>query len=194
MDSLRLVALDRRRLQDFEHLLSGREFNGCYCARWTTPSELWQERCRTRPHENLEHSSGRVRAGQSLGYLVVRESDGAVVAWTGAGPKTSFSLLKTEPGSRKGEWSADIWCVACLAVGRSFRSLGYAAEVVRLLVEAAREAGARSIEAYPIEPGSGDCAYRGERALYERLGFSVADTDREDSRTALRMEKALSGG
>ena len=193
MDLLRLNLLDKRRIQDFEHLLSGKEFNGCYCAAWTNFDETWDERCKTRPQENFEHTRNRVAARQHVGYLVIRDSDGAVVAWTGSGPKTSFPRLKERPGSRTGPFDASVWSIGCLAIGRSYRGLHYSRQIVEHLVEEAKRAGAKTIEAYPIEPSGDDNASRGSKAMYEALGFTVAAQEQEGTVSYLRMEKTLQG-
>lgn len=192
MDLLRLSLLDKRRIQDFEHLLSGKEFGGCYCAAWTNYDQTWDERCKTRPQENFEHTRNRVVARQHVGYLVIRDSDGAIVAWTGSGPKASFPRLKELAGSRATAAEEGIWSIGCLAIGRSYRGLGYSRQIVEALVEEARRAGARVIEAYPVEPAGDDNAYRGSKALYEALGFTVAGQEQEGSCSCLRMEKSLS--
>ncbi|MBI4425344.1 MAG: GNAT family N-acetyltransferase [Elusimicrobia bacterium] len=191
MDKLRLSALDKRRMQDFEHLLSGKEFGGCFCAAWTNFDETWDERCRARPQENLEHTRSRVLNRAHVGFLVIRDSDGAVVAWTGSGPKTSFPRLKERPGSRTGAWDDGVWAIGCLAIGRSYRGLGYARQIVEALVEEARLAGAKAVEAYPVEPAGDDTAFRGKRAMYEALGFTVAGQEQDGNYSMLRMEKRL---
>ncbi|PCI31352.1 MAG: hypothetical protein COB53_13355 [Elusimicrobia bacterium] len=193
MDELRLIPLDARRLQDFERLLSGKEFGGCYCAVWSNQDEQWAERCKERPHENLEHTSVRVRKGQHAGFLVARVADGAIVAWTGSGPKPAFPSLKDRPGSRLGTWSDSVWAVGCLAIGFANRGRHYAPEIVRLIVAEAISRGASSVEAYPIEPASEEGAYRGTRKLYEDLGFTVADGEPSGDLHAVRMVKTLEG-
>ena len=191
MDKLRLSKLDRRRMQDFEHLLSGKEFGGCYCAVWNNDGPDWAERCKSRPQENLEHTRALVSSGGHAGYLIIRDSDGAVVAWTGAGPKTGFPLLKQKPASRTGPWEDAVWAIACLAVARSFRGLGYTRQIIELVVEEARLAGAVAVEAYPSEPPNDDTAYRGERKLYETAGFLAAEQEADGAFQFLRMEKRL---
>lgn len=192
MDVLRLTPLDKRRLQAFEHLLSGKEFGGCYCALWSNHDATWEERCKTSPQENLEHTRAQVLSRKHVGYLVTRESDGATVAWSGSGPKSAFPYIKERPGSRGGSFDEGVWAIGCLAVGRSYRGLGYAKRIVEALVEEARQAGARTLEAYPVEPAGDDQAYRGTKAMYESLGFTVAGQDQEGGYTFLRMEKSLS--
>lgn len=188
--TLILHPLDQRTMNDFERLLSGQEFGGCYCAVWTNCDDQWEERCKNRPHENLEHTRVRVRRGEHVGFLVTRESDGAVVAWTGSGPKTGFPRLKKSPGARKGP-AESVWAIGCLSVGFSFRGQGYVRKIVDLLVAEAAAAGAESIEAYPVEPPEESAAYRGDRKLYAAAGFTVADEDEQDGKKVLRMVKKI---
>jgi GNAT superfamily N-acetyltransferase len=191
MDELRLTPLDKRHMHDFEHLLSGKEFGGCYCAAWSNFDDTWEERCKTRPQENLEHTRNRVARREPVGFLVIRDSDGAVVGWTGSGPKTSFPRLKERPGSRTGAWDDTVWSIGCLAIGRSYRGLHYSRRICEAVIEEARRAGAKTLEAYPIQPSGDDQAYRGTREMYEALGFTVAGQEQEGSYAHLRMEKAL---
>lgn len=190
MDTLKLVRLDKRRMGDFERLHARKEFRGCYCAVWTAHGPDWDERCLQRPTENLEHVRSRVVEGAHVGYLAIREEDGAVVGWAGAGPKSSFPLLAQRPASRQGE-SEGTWSVVCLSVPFPCRGLGYAGRIVELLVEEARRAGVRRVEAYPVEPADERQAQRGSRKFYEALGFTVAGEESEGEVRHLRMEKAL---
>lgn len=177
MGELKLARLDRRRIGDFERLLTGREFGGCFCAFWDNAGPDWEPRCKERPRENFEDTRRRVIAGEQKGFLALREMDGAVVGWTGAGPKTAFPPLKDRPGSRLGPWEDSVWALACLAVGFPYRGLGYSKQMVALLVEEARAAGARTLEAYPLDPAEEDGAWRGLRPVYESLGFAVVGSE-----------------
>jgi len=193
MDELRLIPLDARHLQDFERLLSGKEFGGCYCAVWSNKDDQWEDRCKNRPHENLDHTSKRVRAGEKTGYLVCRESDGAIVAWTGSGPKTAFPSLKDRPGAKLGTWSDSVWAIACLAVGFAYRGRGYSRQIIKLVVDEAKARGASAIEAYPVEPESEDASYRGTRKLFEIEGFKMADAEPAGDIHAVRMLQSFDG-
>lgn len=191
MEELVLIPLDARRLQAFERLMSGKEFGGCYCAVWTNHDESWGDRCQNRPHENLEHTRRRVRAGQTTGFLVQRVSDGEIIGWTGSGPKTAFPLLKDRPGSRLGVWEDSVWAIGCLAIGFAHRSRGYSRGIVDLVVDEAKKAGASSVEAYPLEPASEGASYRGTRKLFAEAGFETADGEASGDFHAVRMVKKL---
>ncbi|MEK7656830.1 MAG: GNAT family N-acetyltransferase [Elusimicrobiota bacterium] len=193
MGDLKLVRLDRRHIGDFERLLGSKEFGGCFCAFWNNPGSEWEARCKERPVENFEDTRRRVIAGEPRGFLAVREMDGAVVGWTGSGPKTAFPALKERPGSRLGPWEDSVWAVGCLAVGFPYRGLGYSKQIVALLVEEAKSAGAKTIEAYPLDPAGEDSAWRGLRPVFESHGFTVASAEplAEGGPQVLRMERSL---
>jgi GNAT superfamily N-acetyltransferase len=191
MDNLKLIPMDRRHFGDFERLLGGREFGGCFCAVWRTPQDGWEERCKTRSRENFEDTRRQVIEGRHVGFLAVREQDGAVVGWTGSGPKTAFPLMKERPGSRLGSFEDSLWAVGCISVAFAYRGLGYSREIVRLVVEEARKAGAKAVEACPFETPCDDGASRGSKGMYEALGFVPAASEPAGDKTVLRMEKVL---
>src|SRR5688572_8346051 len=95
---LTLEPLTAARLPEFRALLGGDEFGGCFCAVWTSFGSDWESRCGDSAQPNFAITARDVLAGRRAGYFVHDGPD--VVAWTGAGPKTSFPLLATKLGSR----------------------------------------------------------------------------------------------
>jgi ribosomal protein S18 acetylase RimI-like enzyme len=168
-----------------------KEFGGCFCTRFTSYDESWAERCLKRPAENYALTRARVQDGKHAGYIVFREMDGAAVGWIAAGPKTAFPRLKELPASRQGPWDDSAWAISCLAVGFPYRGLGYARRAVELALEEARRAGAKTVEAYPLDPEDDAQAHRGTKGLFQNLGFMVAGSEADGQRQALRMEKTL---
>ena len=130
-------------------------------------------------------------AGEHVGFLMIRETDGSVVGWTGAGPKPAFPLQTKRPGSRKTPSGDDIWCISCLAMRFNCRGSGYPRQALSLLIEEARSDGAKAIEAYPIDPAHEAGAYRGSRELYADAGCVVVDEESADSGRTLVMRKDL---
>lgn len=191
MSQLKLVPLDGRHMMHFERLMAGKEFGGCYCAVWTGFGPDWDARCKERPKENLALTEARIRAGDHLGYLLERDDDGSFVGWIAAGPKSSYPYLLQRPGSRLGPGGEGVWAIACLAMGFAHRGRGYSAEAVRLAVLAAKAAGAKTLEAYPLEPAPDGSGYRGTRELYEKAGFKAVEGEPSGELHALRMELAL---
>ena len=137
----------------------------------------------------IERAHGAAAAPDGSRIYVANESDGTVLGWMGAGPKTAYPRLKDMPGSRKGLWDEKVWSIACISLGFSHRSRGYARAAVKLLLEEAKAAGAQSVEAYPVEPANDEQAYRGSRKMYSELGFSDAEGEPMGDTHVLRMEK-----
>lgn len=189
---LLLEPLTSRGMTAFETLMSGREFGGCFCAVWREFGADWEERCRKRSHENLESTRKVVKAGGKTGFLIKTDSTGEVVAWCGAGPKTSFPLLKDKPGSRLGPFDDSTWAVACLAVAFKHRGLGISRGAVELVAAEAQRSGAKAIEGYPLDPESDQGAYRGSRALFESAGFRAAGSEPSGDGVVLRMVREFS--
>ena len=191
-DILRLVTLDQRHIQQFERLMGGKEFGGCFCAVWHAYGPDWEARCKERSGENLKATVDLVANGGHAGYLVRRDDDGAFVGWTAAGPKTAFPFLKDRPGSRLGAWDDSVWAVACLAIAFAHRGRGYSLDIVKAVAELAKRAGAKSLEAYPLEPAPEGSEYRGSKKLYESAGLTLAEGEPAGESHALRMELSLS--
>lgn len=191
MSQIKLVPLDARHMMHFERLMAGREFGGCYCAVWTGAGPDWDAKCKERPKENLAATEARVRAGVHVGYLLMRDDDGAFLGWIAAGPKANFPYLSQRPGSRMGPQGDDVWSIACLAMALSHRGRGYSTEAVRLAILEAKAAGAKTLEAYPLEPAADGSGYRGSRELYEKAGFKAIEGEPSGELHALRMELTL---
>lgn len=173
----RLVPLSAALLPEFRalHLSSG--FGGCFCAVWTSFDETWIARCEEGGHRNFEITKARVENGEHVGYLLFAGSE--AIGWTGSGPKTSYPLLATKLGSRTTPCAPDVWALGCLAVRADWRGKGIADRIVDLVVQAARENGARVIEAYPVHPWDEDRSYRGSVGLFERHGFVTVGSERD---------------
>ncbi len=68
----------------------------------------------------------------------------------------------------------------CFVVGRRARGQGVAAALLDAAIGYARDHGAPTLEAYPVEVARGDRipsanAYRGTLAMFERAGFTLVE-------------------
>ena len=187
--SLELVPLSLDNFSDFAALLGGEEFGGCFCAVWTASGADWAERCRDATRPNLTEVRGRVERGEHVGFLVME--NGAVVAWTGSGPKSGFPALATRLGARLTPLRDSLWFVGCLAVRRESRGRGLGGRIVEAVVAAARTAGAAAIEACPTRPWDEPRSYRGRLSLYERIGFCEVDSERDGAAEIVLMRLVL---
>ena len=71
-----------------------------------------------------------------------------------------------------------VWSIVCFVVSRGSRGAGVAAALLDAAIAYARDRGATTLEAYPVETGKGRVpaanAYHGTLAMFERAGFRVA--------------------
>lgn len=100
--------------------------------------------------------------------------DGELAGWVGAAPRSSMSYVEH---SRKlvRAHDDDAWVVICLRILPPFRRRGLTAFLIEAVEDAAREAGADAVEAYPVDPGHGrvdqTLAYVGLVGWFEDVGF-----------------------
>lgn len=183
-----LESLDPSNFDAFVELLGGTGFGGCFCAVWTSFGDDWVARCGDPERPNVEVTRRRVEAGEHVGFLVREGPD--LVAWTGAGPKTSFPLLMDRLAARITPLAPDVWCIGCLAVRANWRGTGIGEGIVQAVIERARDAGARAVEAYPTRPWDEPRSYRGALRTYERNGFRevAAERDGETEILLVRLE------
>jgi len=106
------------------------------------------------------------------GYLAY--VDGALAGWIGAAPRSSMSYVQRSSRLVR-KHDDEAWVVICLRVRPAFRRRGLTALLLEGVVEAAREAGADAVEAYPVDPRGGRVdqamAYVGLTDWFEDAGF-----------------------
>ena len=68
-----------------------------------------------------------------------------------------------------------MWAIGCFRIRVGYRRRGVARALLAHVVEAAREAGAPGVEAYPIDPGGKRVdvgfAYVGIASMFDEAGF-----------------------
>ncbi|NKI40518.1 GNAT family N-acetyltransferase [Streptomyces physcomitrii] len=171
---------------DVEELLGRRgAVKGCWCMFFRlTPAER-----RTRWGEgNRLALRALVDEGREPGLLVYRE--GLPAGWVSLAPREEFGRLDRSPVSKPVD-DRPVWSLVCLYVAREHRGHGVARQLVRAAVEFARERGARTVEAYPVDdtlgPVGADDAYHGLVSLLTQEGFAEV-ARRAPKRPVLRRE------
>jgi GNAT superfamily N-acetyltransferase len=106
------------------------------------------------------------------GYLAYL--DGLPVGWVGVGVRTETPRLmnsRTIPAVD----DLPVWSIGCFRIRPGYRRRGIATALLRGVVEAARNAGAPGIEAYPIDPAGrrvdAGFAYVGIASMFDAAGF-----------------------
>lgn len=158
------------RWRDVEQVLDQRgSVRGCWCMFFReSPEErrrLWGEGNRTA----LKALVDAARVPGLVAYL-----GGAPVGWTSVAPRGEYPRLDRSPVSRRLD-DRPVWALVCLYVLPAARGAGVARALVRGAVAYARERGAATVEAYPVDdtlgPVSVDAAYHGLVTLLRAEGF-----------------------
>jgi GNAT superfamily N-acetyltransferase len=134
----------------------------CWCMVWRgTPEERASKVSRRSAMER------RVKEGVPVGLLAY--DDGEPVAWCSVAPRPTFRSL-CGIGENGGQ-EASVWSVVCFFVTRRARHQG----IMRALLDAAaahaRENGAKTLEAYPVDPDSPSYRFMGFVPTFAAMGF-----------------------
>lgn len=154
----------------------------CRCQRFRTTGEEWW-------HDPIpvEERIFRLRQQTDCGYPDSETTSGLVayldsepVGWCAVDRRSEYLRLGQTPwkGRRAEDKDDDsVWAVTCFVVRVGFRGRGITYRLAEASVDHARERGARALEAYPMEPDSGQVITWGEihvghRTVFEAAGFT----------------------
>jgi GNAT superfamily N-acetyltransferase len=144
----------------------------CWCAYWRRPGTSWASHDAAENREALRSLAG---APVPPGLLALR--DGVAVGWVAVAPRSEYVRLgrsRTIP-CLPGE---AVWSVTCFVVAKEARRSGVAGSLLAGAVDFAREHGATTLEAYPVDAGGARMpaalAYTGTLGMFERAGFAIA--------------------
>jgi GNAT superfamily N-acetyltransferase len=157
------------RWDDVVELLGASGEKGCWCQAWRGTDAEARAAGRSRPDTlRLQMAAGPPPPGY-VAYL-----DGTAVGWVGVGVRTETPRLI---GSRTIPAIDDlpVWSIGCFRIRPGHRRRGVASALLAGVVDAAREAGAPAVEAYPIDPegrrvevGAG---FVGIASMFDAAGF-----------------------
>lgn len=148
---------------DFEALFEARGGpKYCWCMVFRAPPG--RSHARDNPERKAEMRR-RVSAGEPVGILAYAE--GEPVGWCSIAPVGTFQRLgKDIDTSREG-----VWALACFFVPRRLRGQGLSRRLLHAAVDHARERGAHTVEAYPVDPDSPSYGYLGRVPTFLAAGF-----------------------
>jgi GNAT superfamily N-acetyltransferase len=149
----------------------------CFCRYWHFEGDknAWLARCAEAPHMNeAELRADVVRSDPRAGGIVALEG-GLVIGWMKLAPRATLPKLRTRTVYRALDLGADdgVLSIACMLVHPDKRKTGVARALVTGAIAAARDRGAKMIEAYPhAANGLGPHeAWMGPHELFVALGF-----------------------
>ena len=184
MAELDVRPVTRDRWDDLLALFGDRgAYSGCWCMWFRVRNAVWQRNGNAGNRKQMHAIVADDRVPGMLGYR-----DGVPVGWVSVAPRTEFERIVGEAGDadakRAGaEAAADtaaeagvapVWSIVCFYIDRRERGKGVATSLLRAAIDHARANGARTLEAYPIEPGGqvdNASAFTGLRSMFEAAGF-----------------------
>lgn len=166
-DTLIYYPLTPERWDDFATLFGTKgAYGGCWCTHWRIP-----RRDREKYEGNRLTMQHLVRSGVIAGLLGYR--DGEAVAWCSIGPRSDYAALVTSRLLKQID-EQPVWSIVCFFVKSEFRQMGTMSHSIQAAIAYAREQGAKTIEAYPIDieahmtaPGG----YMGITSVFKAAGF-----------------------
>ena len=167
--SLTVHPLTPDRWADFERLFgpSGAS-GGCWC--------MWfrlrrKESDRNSGKQNKQAMRELVDSGVPPGLLC--DIDGEPAGWVSLGPREDFTHLEHSRTLRRVD-DRPVWSIVCFVIGQQFRRQGLMTRLLDAATDYARQHGATTVEAYPVEAGAwlgGYDGYTGIASAFRRAGF-----------------------
>ena len=148
----------------------------CWCQFWRLRSKDFSASRVPQLRQRLRDLSD----GSPAPGLVAFRGDRAV-GWCSLGPRQDFDRLEHSRTIPRVD-DEPVWSIVCFAVSKTARGDGVAAALLKGASRWAREQGAKTLEAYPVDikPGvamNANSAFMGTLPMFERAGFRVvADT------------------
>ncbi len=157
------------RWADVGELLDAAAERGCWCQAWRGTDAKSRSGGRSRPELLREQMAGGPPPPGFLAYL-----DAVPVGWVGIGVRNQIPRLansRTIPAVD----DLPVWSIGCFRIRPGYRRRGIASALLAGVVEAARDAGAPGVEAYPIDPAGrrvdAGFAFVGIASMFEAAGF-----------------------
>lgn len=143
------------RWDDVQHSLSGGgDGRSCQCIWPVVRNKDWQA---TTFEQRREMLHDEVAAGPPPGLIAY--VDGEAAGWIRIGPRIAqLRVLHTRSITEATAEPLDddtVWSVTCFVVRREHRGKGLNARLLAAAIEHARDAGARLLEAYPVDTTTG---------------------------------------
>jgi len=120
---------------------------------------------------------------------LVAYQDGTVVGWTSLGPREDFDRLAHARVLGRLD-DVPVWSIVCFVVDRQMRGQGIGRALLDAAIDYAREHGATTLEAYPVDTEARRItsanAAGGTLRMFLAAGFEVAAWRQANARTTPR--------
>lgn len=176
---LTVVGANNASWADLQAIFGTADYPGkCYCQRFKTRDCHWsslsdQER---RGRLRAQTNCGDPRAGTTTGLVAYLGKE--PVGWVAVEPRTAYPRLlrvRTVWSGREEDRADDgVWAVTCFVTRKGYRKRGITYALAAAAVGFARDHGARSLEAYPMDTPPGYEITWGENHVGSRQVFAEA--------------------
>lgn len=171
------------RFDDAERALDSGDGPDCQCQWWLLTNAQFQQSSRDELTERFHTEMHDERPPGLIAYV-----DGEPAGWVRVGPRTAQArlLLTRDVVTATAEPldADDVWAVSCFVVRKAHRGQGLTRKLLDAAVATARDAGARVVEAYPLDPTvtkrSANQLYRGTVSVFADAGFDIVDRPKPD--------------
>ena len=174
------------RWPDLERLFgpSGASY-GCWCMWFRRRSS---EMAKAKARENKADIRALVEAGEEPGLIAY--VDGEPAGWVSLDRKANYPRLVHSTSLKRLDLDHEgaVWSVVCFVVGKDYRRTGLSERLLKGAIDYAKDHGATTLEAYPVEPTEelkGDRGYHGVRLVFDRAGFAEVA---RDARPVMRLD------
>jgi GNAT superfamily N-acetyltransferase len=175
------------RIEDLATLFDqGGDPKWCWCAYYRVRGRDWTNSTAT---ENRDLLGSAVRELDHAPGLIAYH-EGVAVGWVSLGPREDYERLAYSkvlaPVDEK-----PVWSIVCFVVGRRSRGHGVAVALLDAAIDYARDHGATTLEAYPVDVAAGERipsanAFHGTLGMFERAGFKVVEHRQASPTSAAR--------
>jgi GNAT superfamily N-acetyltransferase len=161
--------LTSERWRDLEKLFGPRgACAGCWCMWWRVSRSAWKA---AKGEGNRRAFRRLVRSGTVPGLLAY--DAGEPVGWIAVEAREAYPRLESSRSLARVD-DRPVWSITCFFVDRSHRGRGVSRALVEAALRYARKAGARMVEAYPVDharPAAAAFRYTGVPSTFEAQGF-----------------------
>ena len=172
--ALRIEPLTPARIPDLATLFDqGGDPKWCWCAWFRVRGRDWTNATAVENRKVLETAA---KEQDHAPGLIAYDHD-AAVGWVSLGPREDYERLAFSKALAPLDKKA-VWSIVCFVVGRKSRGQGLAVALLDAAVDYARDHGATTLEAYPVDIADGERipsanAFHGTLGMFERAGFKV---------------------
>jgi GNAT superfamily N-acetyltransferase len=150
----------------------------CWCAYFRVRGPFFSNATTAGHRAVLEAAAeGGADLGRAPGLVAYDGND--AIGWVSVGPRSDYERLTFSKVLAPVD-DTPVWSIVCFVVRRRARGRGIAHVLLDAAIEYARDHGATTLEAYPVEvpPGTRTDAgsvFKGTLAMFERAGFTVVE-------------------